>query len=48
MILNNNAEVFKVKPGELTRWYIVNSGPRGHLSFNIVGGMIIADPNAQF
>ena len=44
MILNNNAEVFKVKPGELTRWYIVNAGPRGHLSFNIVGG-IIDDPN---
>ncbi|HEU4445074.1 MAG TPA: multicopper oxidase domain-containing protein [Nitrososphaeraceae archaeon] len=45
MILNNNAEVFKVKPGELTRWYIVNAGPRGHLSFNIVGGMLTTDPN---
>ena len=44
MILNEDAEVFKVKPGELTRWYIVNAGPRGHLSFNIVGG-IIDDPN---
>jgi nitrite reductase (NO-forming) len=45
MILNEDAEVFKVKPGELTRWYIVNAGPRGHLSFNFVGGMIISDPN---
>jgi hypothetical protein len=45
MILNEDPEVFKVKPGELTRWYIVNAGPRGHLSFNFVGGMIITDPN---
>ena len=45
MILNEDAELFKVKPGELTRWYIVNAGPRGHLSFNFVGGMIITDPN---
>jgi nitrite reductase (NO-forming) len=45
MILNEDAEVFKVKPGELTRWYIVNAGPRGHLSFNFVGGMIIRDSN---
>lgn len=40
IILNKNAEVFKVKPGELTRWYIVNAGPRGHLSFNFASGMI--------
>ena len=45
MILNEDAELFKVKPGELTRWYIVNAGPRGHLSFNFVGGMIITDSN---
>ena len=45
MILNEDAEVFRVKPGELTRWYIVNAGPRGHLSFDFVGGMIISDPN---
>jgi nitrite reductase (NO-forming) len=47
MILNEDAEVFKVKPGELTRWYIVNAGPRGHLSFNFVGGMITTGPNSQ-
>ncbi len=40
IILNKNAEVFKVKPGELTRWYIVNAGPRGYLSFNFASGMI--------
>lgn len=40
IILNKNAEVFKVKPGELTRWYIVNAGPRGYLSFNFASDMI--------
>ncbi|MFL6402262.1 MAG: multicopper oxidase domain-containing protein [Nitrososphaeraceae archaeon] len=38
--LNKNAEVFKVKPGELTRWYIVNGGPNDFLSFHIIGGII--------
>jgi hypothetical protein len=40
IILNTNAEIFKVKPGELTRWYIVNAGPRGYLAFNFASGMI--------
>ena len=47
MILNEGAEVFKVKPGELTRWYIVNAGPRGHLSFNFAGDMVITDRNTH-
>jgi hypothetical protein len=47
MILNEDAEVFKVRPGELTRWYIVNAGPRGHLSFNFAAGMTITDPNTH-
>ncbi len=47
MILNEDAEVFKVKPGELTRWYIVNAGPRGYLSFNFVGGMVSTASNTQ-
>lgn len=49
MILNEDAEVFKVRPGELTRWYIVNAGPRGHLSFNFAAGMIttITNPNTH-
>jgi nitrite reductase (NO-forming) len=38
--LNKNASVFKVKPGELTRWYIVNGGPNDFLSFHIIGGII--------
>ena len=38
--LNNNAELFKVKPGELTRWYIVNAGPRGYVAFNFASGMM--------
>jgi nitrite reductase (NO-forming) len=38
--LNMNADIFKVKPGELTRWYIVNGGPRGDVAFNFIGGML--------
>jgi nitrite reductase (NO-forming) len=38
--LNKNAEVFKVKPGELTRWFIVNAGPNQFLAFHIIGTMI--------
>jgi nitrite reductase (NO-forming) len=38
--INRNATFFKVKPGELTRWYIVNAGPRGYVAFNFAGGMI--------
>jgi nitrite reductase (NO-forming) len=40
IILNKDAEMFKVKPGELTRWYIVNAGPRGSLSLNFASAMI--------
>ena len=32
--LNANASIFKVKPGELTRWYIVNAGPNHFLAFH--------------
>ena len=38
--LNKNAELFKVKPGELTRWYIVNAGPNDGVSFHFISGMI--------
>jgi nitrite reductase (NO-forming) len=38
--LNKNAEVFKVKPGELTRWYVVNGGPNDWVSFHFIGGII--------
>jgi nitrite reductase (NO-forming) len=38
--LNKNAEVFKVKPGELTRWYIVNGGPNDFLSWHFIGGIL--------
>jgi nitrite reductase (NO-forming) len=37
--LNKNAEVFKVKPGELTRWYILNPGPNGGVAFHFISGM---------
>ena len=40
IVLNKNAEVFKVKPGELTRWFIVNAGPNQFVSFHIIGGII--------
>jgi nitrite reductase (NO-forming) len=38
--INKNAEVFNVKVGELTRWYIINAGPRNEITFNFAGGMI--------
>jgi nitrite reductase (NO-forming) len=34
--LNADAEIFKVKPGELTRWYIVNAGPNDGVSFHFI------------
>ena len=38
--LNKNAEVFKVKPGELTRWYMFNPGPNDGVSFHFINGQI--------
>lgn len=38
--LNPDAEVFQVKPGELTRWYIVNAGPNDGVAFHFISGMI--------
>jgi nitrite reductase (NO-forming) len=38
--LNPDAEVFQVKPGELTRWYIVNGGPNDYVAFHFISGMI--------
>lgn len=38
--INKNAEMFNVKVGELTRWYIINAGPRNEITFNFAGGMI--------
>jgi nitrite reductase (NO-forming) len=38
--LNPDAEVFMVKPGELTRWYLVNPGPNQFLAFHFISGMI--------
>ena len=34
------SNVFVVKPGELTRWYLVNPGPNQFLAFHFIGGMI--------
>lgn len=33
-------EIFKVKPKELTRWYIVNPGPNDDVAFHFISGMI--------
>jgi nitrite reductase (NO-forming) len=38
--LNPNATVFKVKPGELTRWYLLNPGPNDGVSFHFISGQI--------
>jgi nitrite reductase (NO-forming) len=36
----NLTNFFKVKPGELTRWYIVNPGPNGYVAFHFISGMM--------
>ena len=38
--LNKDAEIFQVKPGELTRWYIVNPGPNDGVSFHFISGIL--------
>lgn len=38
--LNGDAEEFEVVAGELTRWYVVNAGPRGAVAFNFGAGII--------
>jgi nitrite reductase (NO-forming) len=38
--LNPNAVPFKVKPGELTRWFILNPGPNDGVSFHFISGQI--------
>jgi nitrite reductase (NO-forming) len=38
--LNPNATVFKVKPGELTRWFIFDGGPNEGVAFHFIGGII--------
>jgi len=35
-----DAELFKVKPEELTRWYIINPGPNDDVAFHFISGMI--------
>jgi nitrite reductase (NO-forming) len=38
--LNPNATVFNVKPGELTRWYILSAGPNDGVSFHFIAGQM--------
>jgi len=38
--LNPNAEIFQVKPGELTRWYIFSAGPNDGVAFHFISGII--------
>ena len=33
-------QYFNVKPGELTRWYIVNAGPNDDVAFHFISAMI--------
>ena len=40
IVLNPNPEIFKVKPGELTRWYILSPGPNEGSSFHFISGQI--------
>ncbi|HKU50579.1 MAG TPA: multicopper oxidase domain-containing protein [Nitrososphaera sp.] len=38
--LNKDFQIFKVKPGEQTRWYIVNAGPNEYVAFHFIGGQM--------
>ena len=38
--LNNGSELFQVEPHELTRWNIINAGPRKTINFNFAAAMI--------
>ncbi|MFB5600070.1 MAG: plastocyanin/azurin family copper-binding protein [Nitrososphaeraceae archaeon] len=40
IVLNENPELFKVKPGELTRWYVLSPGPNDGVAFHFISGMI--------
>jgi hypothetical protein len=42
VVLNPAAKPFKVKPGELTRWYIVADGPNSGVAFHFISGMLDA------
>src|SRR5918996_606083 len=42
VVLNPNAQPFKVKPGELTRWYVLNYGPNDGVAFHFISGMLDA------
>lgn len=51
IILNEKPEVFNVSPDELTRWNIINAGPRGYLAFNFAGTLInphLAENNQDY
>jgi nitrite reductase (NO-forming) len=38
--LNPDGELFQVKPGELTRWYVLAPGPNEGVSFHFISGQI--------
>ena len=38
--MNPNPELFKVTPGELTRWYVLSPGPNEGVSFHFISGQI--------
>ena len=38
--LNADFQLFKVTPGEQTRWYIVNPGPNGYVAFHFISGQM--------
>jgi nitrite reductase (NO-forming) len=40
IVLNPNPEIFKVTPGELTRWYILSPGPNEGTAFHFISGQI--------
>jgi nitrite reductase (NO-forming) len=46
-VLNPAGQFFNVKPGELTRWYIVNAGPNDDVAFHFISAMISVHDGTQ-
>jgi nitrite reductase (NO-forming) len=40
IVLNKDPQIFKVKPDELTRWYILSPGPNSGVSFHFISGQM--------
>ena len=47
IVLNKDPQIFKVKPDELTRWYILSPGPNSGVSFHFISGQMTTRDGAS-